>query len=224
MRWSIAVLALVGGAALALLLWREPKLRTPWISDVERVERHAHLIRRAAGEARVDPNLMAGIMLAESSGLVDAVSPVGALGLFQLQLATARERAQLLRLGEPSRQELLSDAWLNTRLAAHYLAWLSKRYAGRVEPMLVAYNAGPGRLAQWEKQHGSFEAWRAEREAAGNSDILRYVKKVERYRSEFRRRGVIAPECDRPALGGAAVEARWSSHMIGPPPPDAARS
>ncbi len=215
--------SLLGLAALALVvagffLWKYSKRPSAWMSDVERVETHAALIRQAAMEARVDPNLMAGIMLAESSGLVGAVSPVGALGLFQLQLATAQERARVLRLPEPSREDLLRDPALNARLAAHYLAWLARRYSGQVEPMLVAYNAGPGRLGGWIKQHGSFEAWKAERLAAGNSDVMRYVQKVKRYRKEFRSRGIVAPEYDLPRLAQPDSHSEWSPASIGPPP------
>ena len=43
-------------------------------SHVQRVESHATMIRAAALESRVDPNLLAAIMLAESGGRVDAVS------------------------------------------------------------------------------------------------------------------------------------------------------
>lgn len=216
-RFALGLCALTLLAA-GFFVWKVNKRRAPWISDVERVESHAAIIRQAAMEARVDPNLMAGIMLAESSGLVGAVSPVGALGLFQLNLETARERARLLRLPEPSREDLLRDPALNARLAAHYVAWLARRYSGKVEPMLVAYNAGPGRLAGWLKQNGSFEAWKAERQAAGNSDILRYVRKVERYRKEFRSRGIVAPEYDLPRLAQPDLDAEWTPASIGPPP------
>jgi soluble lytic murein transglycosylase len=219
----VSILALLGAAA-----WRFTPLakRAPWISDVQRVESHATRIQRAASEARVDPYLMAAIMLAESSGLPGAVSPVGALGLFQLMLPTARERARLLRLPEPSREDLLRDPDLNARLAAHYLAWLARRYGGRLEPMLVAYNAGPGRLDGWIKQRGSFEAWREVRRREGRSQVLAYVDKVLRYRTTFAERGRIAPAFDQPgrpaeAEGGAPRETFQRANLFGPPTPDA---
>lgn len=162
-----------------------------------RVEGHAPVIRAAAREARVDPNLLAGIALAESSGRVDAVSSAGALGMFQLMLPTARERARKLGLREPSREELLTDAALNARLGAAYLRWLLERYGGDPEKALVAYNAGPGRLDGWIREHGDYPSWRSA--LLGKSSVLAYAAKVLRYRERFLARGVVAPPQDVPA-------------------------
>jgi len=185
--WRIAARALVSAA-------EDVRSR----SHVQRVESHAAAIRAAALESRVDPNLLAAIMLAESGGQVDAVSSAGALGLYQLMLPTAVEQARGLGLGDPTRDDLLSDGRLNARLAASYIAWLERRFDGALEPMLVAYNAGPNRLARWIRDAGGYSAWRAERDAAGNSDVLRYAAKVEHWRDVFLERGVIAPSCDQP--------------------------
>ena len=64
---------------------------------------------------------------------------------------------------------------------------------GDLERALVAYNAGPGRLNKWIEEAGSWEAWRAEREAAGNSQVLGYARRVRQYRERFAERGVILP-------------------------------
>jgi soluble lytic murein transglycosylase len=192
--------------ALALAVWLfsrrsavEDAVRTAVVhSHLPDVERHAAWIVEAANESRVDPNLLAAIMLSESGGRVGAVSKAGALGLFQLMLPTARERAQRMRLPEPGRDDLLEDGRLNTRLAAHYVKWLERRYDGHLERMLIAYNAGPGRLERWIDEAGGWSAWREEREAAGNSSVLRYAAKVAHYRDVFAQRGRIAPVCDQP--------------------------
>jgi hypothetical protein len=60
--------------------------------------------------------------------------------------------------------------------------------------MLVTYNAGPGRVKKWVDEAGGWEAWRAEREAAGNSGVLGYATRVQRYRKRFEARGRIVPE------------------------------
>ncbi len=164
------------GLALGLLLIfarivPDKPLRRWWSErqGCERVEGHAPLIRAAAVENGLDPNLLAGVMMVESRGNLGAESPAGALGLFQLMLPTAVEHAELLGLPAPSRVQLLSDARLNSRLGAHYLAWLFPRFDGDVERVLIAYNAGPGRLKRWIAEAGSYAAWRAARDAAGNS-------------------------------------------------------
>ncbi len=188
------------GLALGLLLIfarvvPDKPLRHWWSErqGFERVEGHALLIRAAAAENGLDPNLLAGVMMVESRGNVGAESPAGALGLFQLMLPTAVEHAQLLGLPAPSKTQLLTDARLNSRLGAHYLAWLFPRFDGDVERVLIAYNAGPGRLKRWIEEAGSYAAWRAAREAAGNSQVLAYARDVQDYRHRFAERGVIVP-------------------------------
>jgi soluble lytic murein transglycosylase-like protein len=165
-------------------------------SGYRHVERHTTLLRSAADEFALNPSLLAGLVLAESSGRPDAESSAGALGLCQLMLPTARERARLLHLPEPSRSDLLTKPALNARLGASYLRWLLDRYQGAVEPALVAYNAGPGRLDDWIKESGDYPSWRSAH--AGHSDVLAYAKKVQRYRDHFAARGVIAPIFDQP--------------------------
>ncbi|MBM3986483.1 MAG: lytic transglycosylase domain-containing protein [Planctomycetes bacterium] len=166
-----------------------------------RVEGYGELIRAAAAEFGLDPNLLAGVALAESSGRPEAVSEAGALGMFQLMLPTARERAALLGLREPEREDLLADPALNARLSAHYLRWLARRYDGDFEAALVAYNAGPGRLDGWIRRHGSYPAWRSE--SVGESAVLDYARRVLAYRDEFAARGHISPAS--PADGTARV-------------------
>ncbi|HTF87210.1 MAG TPA: lytic transglycosylase domain-containing protein [Planctomycetota bacterium] len=217
--------------AVALAIWSpRPKLVRRWWSErqgIVRVESHAASIQAAARETGVDANLLAGVMMVESRGHVEAESKVGALGLFQLMLPTALERASLLHLPQPSRGELLRDGELNTRLGAHYLAWLLERFDGDEQRALIAYNAGPGRLKRWINEAGSYAAWRDARERAGNSDVLAYASNVQHYRQRFAERGVIAPTAVRevqnlsPDHEPSAVQAASSTppDLVGPPAP-----
>ncbi len=173
--------------------WRPVAAEVRFRTRVHRVESHAEAIRFAAAESGLDPNLLAAMMYVESGGDVRAVSKVGALGLYQLMLPTAKERARILGLPEPEREDLLSDAALNTRLGASYLEWLTMYCDGDLDRALVAYNAGPGRLNEWIEEAGSWKEWRAEREAAGNSQVLGYARRVRQYRERFAERGVVLP-------------------------------
>lgn len=155
-----------------------------------RVMEHADVLRAASEESGVDVHLLAGLMIAESSGKPGAVSHKGALGLFQLMPATARWRAAKLGLELPKEEAplaeaLLTDPLLNARLGADNLAWLLSLYDGNEERALVAYNAGPGRLKTFEAEAGGWEAWRAERRAAGDSKLFAYVDRVLRYARSF---------------------------------------
>jgi soluble lytic murein transglycosylase-like protein len=158
------------------------------------VLRHEDVIRSAAEESGVDPNLLAAIMFAESSGRPGAVSSKGALGLFQLSVVTAKWRAEELGLPEPTREQLLSDTLLNARLGADNMAWLLDTYGDDELRAACAYNAGYGLLRRLTDAAGGWRAWREQGEASGRSEILAYGKKVLHYRDEFRRRGLFEPE------------------------------
>jgi len=218
----LAVALAVGALALWLYGRRgsvEEVVRSAVVrSHLPRVESHAAWIVQAANESCVDPHLLAAMMLSESGGRVDAVSRADALGLFQLMLPTAREHARRMRLPEPTRDELLEDGLLNTRLAAHYVRWLERRYDGHLEKMLIAYNAGPGRLERWIREAGGYHAWRAERDAAGDSGVLRYAAKVSRYRDVFAERGHIAHLADHPPAPDEPRPEPPAAEPYGPPP------
>ncbi|MCY2961139.1 MAG: transglycosylase SLT domain-containing protein [Planctomycetota bacterium] len=158
---------------------------------VRRVEEHAEIVRTAAQESHVDPCLLAGIMYVESRGRVDAVSSADALGLFQLKVAAAGDSAKRLKIPPPARGDLLSDPLLNARLAASHVAWLYRLEGPDLERVLVAYNAGRGKLKQIISDAGSFDAWRAQRDRDGKSETLQYARDVLRFAERFRERGVI---------------------------------
>jgi soluble lytic murein transglycosylase len=191
--WLLALLLV----ALAFLLFEGavhgPKVvRQVWSEvGVRRVEGHAAIVRQAAAESRVDPCLLAGIMYVESRGRVDAVSKADALGLFQLKVAAASDAAKRLELPAPAREDLLTDPLLNARLAASHVAWLYRHEGPDLERVLVAYNAGRGKLKQLISDAGSFDAWRAQRDRDGRSETLAYARDVLRFTERFRERGVI---------------------------------
>ena len=193
-RLLVLVVALVAAVWLAVTDQGHGVVRAAVdLSASHRVKRFREEILFAAAESAVDPNLLAAILYTESSGRVGVRSHVDALGLFQLRLPTARERAVVLGLPEPTEEALLTDPLLNARLGADYFSFLLDRQGGNVERALIAYNAGPTRLATWIAEAGGYEAWRAERVAAGDSGVLAYAAKVERYRERFAQEGLFAP-------------------------------
>ena len=201
-RARFGFLVAVGVAVMALALWTQgPRVaRQVWsLVGVHQVEAHADAIRSAAAESRVDPCLLAALMYVESRGAVDAVSHKGALGLFQLMETSAGDSAKRLGIARPTREELLSDPLLNTRLAASHLAWLIEHDGPDLERVLVAYNAGRTKVRRWERDAGGWAAWRAARVRAGDSDALTYAQQVLDFAERFRGRGVITatPEVSR---------------------------
>ena len=163
---------------------------------MHRVRGYRDELKFAGAESGVDPYLLAGVLWAESSGRIDAISSAGALGLFQLKPITYEWRAELMGLPIPTREDILSDALLSARIGANNIAWLLDTYDGDVERMLLAYNAGPGRLASFVNEAGSWEAFRAERRAAGDSALFAYADKVQRYAEAFRAKSILDDDAE----------------------------
>ncbi len=103
-----------------------------------------------AGGYRLEPSLVHAVIRAESGFDPDARSPKGALGLMQVMPDTAVHVSRLTRLAYDG------EAWLldPTNNMAVGQAWL-QQLAGtptvdsNLLRLIVAYNAGEGRLAGW---------------------------------------------------------------------------
>jgi len=96
------------------------------------------IVDNAAKQYGVDPNLLHGVIQAESSGNPKATSPVGAQGLMQLMPATAK----WLGVQDPYNPQQ------NVEGGAKYLSQLIKSHNGDVNKALAAYNWGPGNVAK----------------------------------------------------------------------------
>lgn len=93
-------------------------------------------IESAARENDVAPELLLAVMVQESGGRADAVSPAGAQGLMQLMPATAKE----LGVDDPL------DPAQSIRGGAQYLSRMRARFGDDMDLVLAAYNAGPGNV------------------------------------------------------------------------------
>lgn len=83
----------------------------------------------------------------ESNFDPNARSGVGARGMMQLMPPTAAIVAR--QLGESHSVERLSEASYNMRLGSTYLGSMVNTFSGSYIMAAAAYNAGPGRPAQW---------------------------------------------------------------------------
>jgi len=111
-------------------------------------------IHLAAAEAGIDPNLLAGLVYAESRGKAGAISSIGALGLCQLLPSTAAEVAARIHVKGPpfTPQD-------NLRLGADYLRHMIAYCDGDVDLGLLSYRLGPSRVKQLVAAAGGSEAW-----------------------------------------------------------------
>jgi soluble lytic murein transglycosylase-like protein len=121
-----------------------------------RVELFPHLqdvILPAASRWGVDPDLVAAIIWAESSGDPNAVSRKGARGLMQLMPKTARD------LGV---SEIL-DPKENVEGGTRYFRQMLDAHEGDVSLALAAYNAGPEAV----RRYGGVPPYRETRDYVG---------------------------------------------------------
>ena len=105
-------------------------------------------VNRSAKKYGLNPALIYAVIRQESAFMLDAKSPVGALGLMQLMPATARE---LARKGNTSLRgdDELSLPNKNIDLGSMYLQRALRKYD--LHPALTAasYNAGSTNVARW---------------------------------------------------------------------------
>jgi soluble lytic murein transglycosylase-like protein len=90
------------------------------------------VIKGAAKDATIQAQLVRAVIVVESGFNPRAVSKKGAIGLMQLQPATAK------RYGVKN----IYDPGENVRAGAHYLSDLLARFDSNLELALAAYNAG----------------------------------------------------------------------------------
>lgn len=95
-----------------------------------------------------------------------AQSGVGARGMMQLMPPTAASVAR--RLGETYSIERLFDPEFNMRLGSRYLGDMISTFNGSYIMASAAYNAGPGRPAQWVTQCGD--------PRGGGTDALDFIE------------------------------------------------
>jgi soluble lytic murein transglycosylase-like protein len=115
-------------------------------------------VQQAAAKYNLSPELIRGVIRAESNFQVDAVSSAGAKGLMQLMPETAKE----LGVTNPF------DIRQNIDGGARYLRQMLDRFGGDLKRALAAYNAGPGAVEQFNGD-------------VPYSETRHYVQRVLRY-------------------------------------------
>jgi soluble lytic murein transglycosylase len=97
--------------------------------------------------------LVLALIRQESAFDLKAVSAAGARGLMQLMPQTAASVARHLKTRYDPKK-LTTDADFNLRLGQAYLGDLIADFGGSYILALAAYNAGPGRVRRWIREHG----------------------------------------------------------------------
>jgi len=120
------------------------------------------MVRHWSGRYRLDPNMVLGVIKAESNFDPYAVSKAGARGLMQLMPGTAAD----MRVSD------VFDPEQNIAGGTQYLAKMLELFDNRIELALAAYNAGPTAV----QEHKGVPPYK---------ETKAYVKKVQQFAREF---------------------------------------
>jgi soluble lytic murein transglycosylase len=168
---ALLAVAVVASGAFIYLQHTEPA----WYARLWYPLHYSSIVRVHARNYDLDPSLLAAVIEQESKFRADAKSSAGAIGLMQLQPATAKGIA--IRTG--GSKFVLSDLYdpeLNIRYGSWYLHHLMVKY-GDERLALAAYNAGQQNV----------DRWRAAGEGVQFSETRAYIDKVERLKKIYRR-------------------------------------
>ena len=108
------------------------------------------IVVRRAGDIRLDPAYVYGLIRQESRFIMDARSHVGASGLMQVMPATAKWTAKKIGLTNFT-PEQITDREINVAIGTGYLKLVLDDFEGSMPMATAAYNAGPSRPRNWRK-------------------------------------------------------------------------
>jgi len=153
--WSDGLAVRGWGSAAVRLAW-QAAIRSPNDPRVLRAifpwpNRAA--VEAEAGEFGVDPLILTGLVRQESVFELEALSAAGARGLAQLLPGTAAQTARGLDV--TFYPEWITVPDLNLHLGAAHLAELLRRFGGRVDAAVAAYNAGVTPVTRWLARPGA---------------------------------------------------------------------
>jgi soluble lytic murein transglycosylase-like protein len=128
------------------------------------------------GSADLSESLMYAVMRRESGFYPGAISPVGALGLFQIMPSTFVRTEGCQTLAEPGEKPQPGSYLFDpSRNIQFWSCWVKREFKPRtradVPLMLVKQHAGSGNLAAWEK---TWKGRAIERDLEMQVDVLRF--------------------------------------------------
>ncbi|HEX7418829.1 MAG TPA: lytic transglycosylase domain-containing protein [Thermoanaerobaculia bacterium] len=196
-RYGQALLAeLYNSTGNTVLMQRAVKRAFPQIATVEQDSapvyflkmyypvKYVDSIKKYAARNGLDPYLVMGLILQESSFIPNAKSAVGATGLMQLMPPTAKELAK--RLHVPFGQARLENPEVNVELGTAHLKMLVNMFNGNALLAVASYNAGQGNVLKW-KRSAPGRPMDEFVESIPFPETRNYVKRVTMLRSSYAR-------------------------------------
>ena len=168
----LVLLGVVAAAAAGFAYVNSTK--PPWYERLRYPLAYEQIVRGHGRHYRLDPALLAAVIYQESKFRSSARSRSGAIGLMQLQPATA-EGIAIRTGGTRFRVDDLYEPEINVRYGAWYLRHLLDKYRDE-RTALAAYNAGQKNVDGWLRD-GSGIAF---------SETRAYVDRVEDLKRIYR--------------------------------------
>ena len=112
-------------------------------------EPYWEIIKTASARNNLDPYLVASLIRQESEFDPSVISYANAYGLMQLLPSVGKQMAHEEGISHFETFQLL-DPETNIRLGTRYLRQMMEKFGGVQEYALAAYNAGDGRVVDWE--------------------------------------------------------------------------
>ncbi|MBN2382065.1 transglycosylase SLT domain-containing protein [bacterium] len=109
------------------------------------------LIMAEATRNSLEPSLIAALILQESSFRDQVRSPAGALGLMQIMPKVGKWLASRAHMKQ-YRKSWLLNADTNIKLGTDMVRWLDDLFNHDQIAVIAAYNAGRGRVLQWQQR------------------------------------------------------------------------
>lgn len=167
---AFGLFAAVIVGAVAFVEFGEPA----WLQRLRYPLDYKVIVRAHARNYHLPPALLAAVIYQESKFHADAKSSSGAIGLMQLQPATA-EGIALRTGGSKFTVDDLYSPEINIRYGSWYLRHLLDKY-GNERLALAAYNAGQHNVDEWRKEGVGIQF----------GETRHYVKRVEDLKKVYR--------------------------------------
>ena len=168
---ALGVFAVVAVAVLAFVQIGEPA----WLQRLRYPLDYKTIVRAHAQNYRLQPALLAAVIYQESKFKSDAKSSSGAIGLMQLQPATA-EGIALRTGGARFTTKDLYNPEINIRYGSWYLRHLLDKYNDDEQLALAAFNAGQGNV----------DSWREQGKGIAFAETRHYVARVQKLKKIYR--------------------------------------
>jgi soluble lytic murein transglycosylase len=168
------LLGAIAAAAIGAFTYLQ-RTEPAWWARIWYPLRYEAIVRGHAQHYRLNPALLAAVIEQESKFNASARSSTGAIGLMQLQPATAKGIA-IHTGGNDFVLADLDNPEINVRYGSWYLRHLLDKYHDE-RLALAAYNAGQANV----------DDWRSKGEDIQFSETRAYVSRVERLKDIYRR-------------------------------------